>query len=161
MARCADANPRVNWQRNQPIIHFLRQLIPSFFPLLTSHGRRGQHESGVGGYNADPHRGAHNEGRAADIYANASRADEKAIGDGLFRIFSHHAYELGVENVTWNHRSWDARDLLGVSHPFTGDDPHTDHVHVSFTCEGSQRQPPALPIYFKLLAQELGKHAAR
>ena len=71
-------------------------------------------------------------------------AGRQGDGDGLFRIFSHHAHKLGVENVTWDQRSWDERDRLGVSHRYTGPDPHTDHVHVWLTCEGSQQQPAVL-----------------
>lgn len=148
--------------KNQPIILFLRQWMPVHFPLLQSRHARGRiHESGVGGYNNRPGGGAHIEGRAADIFVNAFREDEKPIGDGLFKIFSHHAHELGVETVTWHLHIWnrEANDLPGVPRPFTRGD-HNDHIHVAFTREASQQQPAILLVYFNELAIKLGSVAA-
>jgi hypothetical protein len=142
---------------NQPIILYLRQWVPVYFPLLTSRRRRGQHPSGVGGYNNAPGGGAHIEGRAADIYVNARREDEKPIGDGLFEMFSKHPGELGVETVTWHVRIWNSEqnDPPGTSRPYTRGD-HDDHVHVAFTREGSQQQPPILLVYFEEFASPTG-----
>lgn len=142
---------------NQSIIHFLRRWVPVYFPLLTSRRRRGQHSSGVGGYNNAPGGGAHIEGRAADIYVNAFREDERPIGDGLFKIFSQHAHELGVETATWHVHIWnrEAHDPPGIPRAFTRGD-HDDHIHVAFTREGSQQQPQILLSYFKELAIKLG-----
>jgi hypothetical protein len=163
MAKCADTMRNVNWNGNQPIIHLLRELIPRFFPAIPDHVRRSPriHATGVGGYGG---LGAHDEGRAADIYVNAGRENLKAIGDGLFQIFIHHGSELGVENVTWNRQTWDsARDLLGTPRPYTGlnrdgeeRNEHTNHLHVSFTCRGSQNRPALLAVYLERLARQLG-----
>ena len=132
-----------------------------FSPILTSRHRRGQHSSGVGGYNNAPGGGAHIEGRAADIYVNSSPDDERPIGDGFFKIFSQHALELGVETVTWHVHIWnrEVHDLPGTSRPYARGD-HDDHVHVAFTREGSQLRPPILLTYFEELASKLGMVAS-
>jgi hypothetical protein len=160
MVKCAEINRRVNWQGNQPIIHFLRRWIPLYFPEIANRGNRGKiHRSGVGGYNREINhtRGAHEEGRAADIYVNANRPYLRAIGDGLFRIFIEHSDELGIENVTWNRQTWDSvRDAGGAPRNYDQGDPHTNHLHVSFTCEGSQQQPTVLLTYLEGLAREVG-----
>lgn len=145
---------------NQPIILYLRQWVPVYFPLLTSRRRRGQHSSGIGGYNNARGGGAHIEGRAADIYVNSRREDERPIGDALFEMFSKHPQELGVETVTWHVRIWNRakHDLPGTARPYTRGD-HDDHVHVAFTPEGSQQQPPILLVYFEALATKLGSVA--
>lgn len=149
----------INWNRNQPIIHFLRHWMPFYFPFIRG---RGLHDSGVGGFNSANREGhdgvirgpgAHKEGRAADIYIRAFRPNERSVGDGLFKIFMTHSRELGVESVTWNRQIW-TNDARGGPRPFGGD-PHTEHIHVAFTHEGSQRQPEILRVYLEELAIKL------
>ena len=127
----------INWNRNQPIIRYLRIWLPRMFPQITR----------IGGYVNRTTRGgsfsAHSEGRAADIYLDANNSDELAIGNGLFEMFSQRASLLGVDHVIWNQQIWSAQ--RGGPRAYTGSGgPHRNHVHVAFTRSGSQKQPPVL-----------------
>ena len=127
----------INWNRNQPIIHYLRTWLPRAFPQITR----------IGGYNNRSTAGgsfsAHSEGRAADIYLDANDAEELRIGNGLFGMFRTRGTELGVDHVIWNRQIWSA--ARGGPRNYTGSGgPHTNHIHVAFTRPGSQRQPSIL-----------------
>lgn len=80
---------------------------------------------------------AHAEGRAVDIGLSASKADEKALGDQLFRLLIKNATELGLDHVIWNQQIWST--ARGGPRHYTGISPHTDHIHVAFSRDGSQR----------------------
>ena len=77
-----------------------------------------------------------------DIYVNAGDPTERQIGDGLFSLFIKWQSSLDVDHVIWSRQIWSA--VNGGPRPYTGVDPHTNHVHVAFTKTGSQRQPPFL-----------------
>ena len=71
-----------------------------------------------------------------------------------------------MENVTWHDRIFRGKgdptgpaDVIGAPRRFSRGD-HDDHVHVSFTMEASQREPPALLVYLKEVAFEIGSSAA-
>lgn len=103
----------------------------------------------------------HKEGRAWDWGMNASNPDDAARVDdtmawllapdgdgnanGVFR-------RLGLMYVIWNRSIWSARTRRWV--PYTGANPHTDHVHFSFGWPGAMAQTsffrwlgtPAAPV---------------
>lgn len=153
----------IDWNRNQPIVKYLREWLPVMFPLITR----------VGGYNNRTTRfgtfSAHSEGRAADIYLNAFVAAEREIGDGLFKLFRRYASELGVDHVIWNTRIWSLdkdRHFPWASRPYTAGGAHTDHVHVAFTRAGSQLRPSILiplldGLHIDLYGRLSGEPAAR
>ena len=66
-----------------------------------------------------------------------TRANEKFLGDQLFQLFIQNAAELGLDHVIWDRQIWSAQ--RGGPRPYTGVSPHTDHVHVAFTRDVSQR----------------------
>ena len=80
---------------------------------------------------------AHAEGRALDIGLLVTRPGEKLIGDELFQLFIRNSIELGLDHVIWNRQIWS--QVHPRPRPYLGQNPHTDHVHVAFTREGSQR----------------------
>ena len=103
----------------------------------------GERRAGI--FNCRPVRGGsrlslHGEGRAVDYYLDARDSAELAIGDRLVQWLlepdaagnAHaRARRLGVQEVIWNGRIWSAgrRRDEGLR-PYTGRDPHTDHVHI-------------------------------
>jgi hypothetical protein len=87
----------------------------------------------------------HAEGRALDIGLLASRPAEKGVGDQLVWTFVDMAKSLQLQEIIWNGQIWSS--TKPYMHKYTGANPHTDHVHVGFTREGSQQQA------FPLLAQ--------
>jgi hypothetical protein len=121
-----------NWNQPQPAPKALWALIHANFPqprFLGIYNRRN-----VAGTSTPS---AHAEGRALDIGLLVSRPDEKALGDQLFDLLIRNAAELGLDHVIWNRRIWSS--ARGGPRPYTGVSPHTDHIHVAFTRDGSQQ----------------------
>lgn len=150
----------IDWKQDQPIILQLRLVLVETFPFFTRLGYS-KHWSGMGGFvDRTTHGGgfsAHAEGRAMDIYLSAFKADEKRLGDGLFDLFRTHSVALGVDHVIWNRRIW-SRDKGGPrAYTNAANGPHTNHVHVAFTRQGSQRQPPILRPLLENLRRRLDR----
>src|SRR5262249_24654347 len=121
-----------NWNQPQPAPRALWALVHSNFPqtrFLGIYNRRN-----VAGTNTPS---AHAEGRALDIGLLATQPGEKALADQLFDLLIQNAAELGLDHVIWNRQIWST--ARGGPRPYTGVSPHTDHIHVAFTREGSQR----------------------
>ncbi len=135
----------VTWKQDQPIVKYLKTWVPIIFPVVPRNHARGK---GVGGFvdrtTAKGKFSAHSEGRAADIYLDAFDSTQKQVGDRLFYTFRSYGQLLGVDHVIWNREIWSS--AKGGPRPFEGAGrrPHTDHVHVAFTREASQSQPPLL-----------------
>ncbi len=86
---------------------------------------------------------AHAQGRALDIGLNAHRPEEKVIGDALFHALIRAAHKSGIDNVIWNHQIWSVekggpRAWIGNYTNGAPKNPHTDHIHVEWTRDGSQ-----------------------
>jgi hypothetical protein len=86
---------------------------------------------------------AHAQGRALDIGINANKPEEKVVGDALFHALIRSAQKSGIDNVIWNHEIWSVSK--GGPRPWIGNysngapkNPHTDHIHVEWTHDGSQ-----------------------
>jgi hypothetical protein len=106
-------------------------------------------------YNCRPIRGGtslslHAEGRAVDYYVNANDPQELQVGDQIVRWLldpddagnSHAvARRLGVQEVIWNRRIWTAgRRRDDGMRPYSGVDPHTNHLHVGQNRAGAAMQ---------------------
>lgn len=152
----------INWKRNQPVIHHLRNILPKHFPIFLTIGLA-KHSSGIGGYVARERRqggiSAHSSGCAADIFLLASNPVHKMLGDALMDLFGRHRVAFGVDHVIWNGRIRSsaspngraiipANDRIGM---------HRNHVHVAFTEDGSQRHPPGLEAYLITLRADLDR----
>lgn len=91
----------------------------------------------------------HEEGRAFDWGVNANNAADRARAEELLawllatdRFGNKHANarRLGVMYIIWNHRIWGAYLPDQGWRPYTGTNPHTDHVHVSFSWAGALKE---------------------
>ena len=135
--------PATNWNQDQPIVTYLKHWLPLYFPVIPKNHPPGH---GVGGYKlrttASGGFSAHSEGRAADIYLNAFDSKQRSLGDALFDMFITSSGRLGVDHTIWNHNIWSSQK--GGPRTYFGKKPHTDHVHVAFTRNGSQSRPPLL-----------------
>lgn len=128
------------WNQTQPAVKSLDALIRKYLPTVT------RTDIGVivrktrGGEQMS----AHSEGRAIDAFVDAKVAWEKDTGDRLFNLTIEHESELGLDHVIWNREIWSPGRGRGV-YPRPDDlnkagrHPHTDHVHIAFTQDGSQR----------------------
>lgn len=120
----------INWHRAQPLPAALARYLKVNFLQISATGI--YNDRNVAGTNK---KSAHAEGRALDIHLSVNQPDERLIADQLFRIFIEAADRTGIDNVIWNRRIWSRHRGL---HPYNGQNPHTDHIHIEFTRAGSQ-----------------------
>jgi|tagenome__1003787_1003787.scaffolds.fasta_scaffold20807378_2 hypothetical protein len=133
-----------NWNGPQPAPKAVWQLVNANFPATRFLGIFNSRN--IAGTNTPS---AHAEGRALDIGLLVSDPNEKAIGDGLFLAFREIGPRIGLDHVIWDRQIW-GRHSGGPSR-YTGVNPHSDHVHVAFTREGSQSNN--LPLLVLRIAQ--------
>ena len=128
----------------QPIVQNLQQHLPRYFPVLLDNARTlGTHRSGVGGYNPDSR--THADGLAADIFLDARIADQRVIGDALFRMFSEWHLQLGVEYVMWNIQIWSRTHPRVRPQTWSLQNArtrHENHLHVQHLASWAARRPP-------------------
>ncbi|MEO6715332.1 MAG: hypothetical protein ABIM89_18180 [Mycobacteriales bacterium] len=93
-------------------------------------------------------RSEHKEGRAWDWGVRVDRPREKAYGDDLVGwllaadaqgVRAANARRLGIMYIIWNRKIWTASQAGIGWRPYFGPNPHTDHVHFSWTWPGAQK----------------------
>ena len=91
----------------------------------------------------------HKEGRALDYPFNANNSGQLAqAGDVLNWLLAtdQHgnahalARRLGLMYIIWNHRIWRAYEASAGWQSYNGSNPHTDHIHFSFSWAGARKQ---------------------
>jgi hypothetical protein len=91
----------------------------------------------------------HMDGRALDFGLNVSNPTERAYADEILgwlhatdRHGNRHALarRFGIMYIIWNDRIWSAHRQSEGWRDYTGQNPHTDHIHVSFGWPGALRQ---------------------
>ena len=95
-------------------------------------------------------RSEHKEGRAFDwggLRAShaADRAKVKNFTTWLFAKDRHGnrnamARRMGIQYVIWNKRIWGSYAASSGWRKYTGANPHTDHMHISFTWAGANKK---------------------
>jgi len=132
------ADPTINWQQNQPAPTHAIRMIHANFPQVKNVGIYVPRN--IAGTSTPS---AHGQGRALDIGLNANRPAEKVLGDELFKALIRSAHRSGIDNVIWNRQIWSV--AKGGPRPWIGNyangaprNPHTDHIHVEWTRDGSQ-----------------------
>src|SRR6476646_9795188 len=91
----------------------------------------------------------HKEGRAFDWMLSVNVPAEKAAGDAYTQwltgkdshgVVGGNARRLGVMYVIWNRRIWSTYRMGDGWRPYSGASSHTDHVHTSFTWDGTEER---------------------
>ncbi|MFI5843973.1 peptidoglycan-binding protein [Catenuloplanes sp. NPDC051500] len=91
----------------------------------------------------------HKEGRAWDWTINAANSADHARADELLawllatdsRGNQHaNARRLGIMYIIFDHRIWGSYQAADGWRTYTGSNPHTDHVHFSFSRAGAAKQ---------------------
>jgi hypothetical protein len=78
----------------------------------------------------------HGMGRAIDIMISAETAVGLQTGDEIRNFMINNSTNLGVQRVIWNGYTWSSdKDGWRV---YTGESPHTDHLHVEINLEASK-----------------------
>jgi len=89
----------------------------------------------------------HKEGRAFDYMLSVNVPGEKAAGDALTTwltgpdangVQGGNARRLGVMYVIWNRKFWSSYAMGTGWRRYTGPNPHTDHIHTSFSWDGAE-----------------------
>jgi hypothetical protein len=119
----------------------LRNLLLSRYPATVSFGI--SRACDVGG------RSEHKEGRAFDWGANVNNPGQRAAVENFIAAlfatdsYGHHhalARRMGVMYVIWNQQIWGAYQADAGWQPYSGDSPHTDHMHISLSWAGARAE---------------------
>jgi hypothetical protein len=121
----------IDWRKPQPLPSELGRVLRAEFPMITATGIF--NDRNIAGTNK---KSAHAEGRAIDIHLKVSDPTQRMVGDRLFDILIAAADVQGADSVIWNKQIWSTRHRY--KRPYSGQNPHTDHIHVEFTRAGSQ-----------------------
>ncbi|MFD2078710.1 hypothetical protein SAMN05421678_113200 [Actinopolymorpha cephalotaxi] len=105
---------------------------------------------GISGTCAGRMQSEHKEGRALDIAFNARSPRERAAAEDFLRWLlapdqygnqNAMARRLGVMYIIWDHQIWRSYRASSGWQPYSGTpNPHTDHIHISFSWQGALRQ---------------------
>jgi hypothetical protein len=105
-------------RRDFPWVHTI-SAVDRCSPMHTSHGDQ---------------MSLHSIGRALDVMMPGLHGGSD--GEALANWLVEHAEDLGVQFVIWNHSRWqgsypvNGRGQAARFAPYTGPNPHVDHVHV-------------------------------
>ena len=103
----------------------------------------------IGGYNcrpnsASPHKlSIHGTGRALDIMIPTinGRANN-TVGDPIANWLVLNASAIGIQYLIWNRVRWSGGRRRRKFAPYTGPNPHRDHIHVELNLDGAQQRTP-------------------
>lgn len=80
----------------------------------------------------------HPKGLALDLMIN-NIGNGRGVGDRMSNYLIQHAARLGITYIIWWRRSWNPQRRTWSS--YSGDSPHTDHLHASFKTSHIYRRP--------------------
>ncbi|KOV87951.1 hypothetical protein ADL03_06265, partial [Nocardia sp. NRRL S-836] len=121
----------------------------------------GNHTSGIV-RNCDGATSEHHEGRALDYHFNYFDAADRAKAEdflGWLLATDQHgnkhamARRLGVMYLIWNNKIWEAYRPDAGWTPYNGASPHQDHIHISFSWAGANKQTS----WWTQAAQQIGR----
>lgn len=125
----------------KPGVIAFRDMFLNAFPGTRSDGIPRQ--CSIGG------RSEHKEGRAWDWAVSAQNPNDGAkVNQAFAWLFATDKYghqdalirRLGLMYIVWNHHIWSATFPSNGWLPYTGPNPHTDHVHFSFSWDGANKK---------------------
>lgn len=91
----------------------------------------------------------HHEGRALDYHFNYFNAEDRAEAEDFLswtlandQYGNGHAMarRLGIMYIIWNNRIWESYRPNAGWTPYSGDSPHQDHIHISFSWDGAYKR---------------------
>lgn len=145
--------------RPSPAVVAFRDWVVRNFPGFTSGGdRRSQSRSEstarrlwADGYY---HRDVHEEARAIDFMLPAA-LHGGAEGEALANWLLANAEAIGIQGIVWNRASWYPERSPRFRSPYTGESPHTDHVHAELSVEAASRAPETMRAVLDALPRAL------
>lgn len=125
----------------QPGTLGLAELVKATYPQVKTVGTmRGCTQGGLS---------EHKEGRALDVMLDARSLEGRAVAaafNGWLTADDAHgntaamARRLGVMYIIWNRQIWRAYNPEAGWQPYTGADPHTNHIHISLSWAGALKR---------------------
>ncbi|MEV6609475.1 hypothetical protein [Kutzneria sp. NPDC051319] len=109
----------------------------------------GKHDSSIARACDSGDTSEHKEGRALDYMLSVNDPADKADAEDIIRWLlatdkygnkNAMARRLGIMYMIWNHQMWRAYDSPDQWRPYTGPNPHTDHIHFSLSWAGAKEQ---------------------
>ncbi len=91
----------------------------------------------------------HKDGRALDWMLDVNDPADRNLANSFLSWLlgpdaqgeaAGNARRLGVMYVIWNKSSWNAYDRTPAWVPYTGANPHTDHIHISLSWDGALKR---------------------
>ena len=121
----------------KPGVVAFRDMVLATYPCTTSGGIT--RACSIGGTSE------HKEGRAWDWMIQVGNPAADAFLGWLLKTDAQgntHAMarRLGIMYIVWNKQMWRAYKASSGWLPYTGSNPHTDHVHFSFSWAGAKKQ---------------------
>jgi hypothetical protein len=119
----------------------IRNLLLSRYPQTQSFGIGRGCE--VGG------KSEHKEGRAFDWGVNVNNPAQRAAAeDFIAKLLATDSYghkhalvrRMGIMYIIWNQQIWASYKHDAGWQPYSGDSPHTDHVHISLSWAGARAE---------------------
>jgi hypothetical protein len=107
------------------------------------------HHTGQIANNCSGEKGEHWAGRALDYFLDARSPTDLHIADDIFGwLFAPDRYgnqyamarRLGVMYIIWNRHIWGSYRAAEGWRNYAGTDPHTNHIHFSFSVAGALQQ---------------------
>jgi hypothetical protein len=126
-------------QAQKGVVAF-RSMLNTAYEAHTGYITRG---CGVGGTSE------HKEGRALDYMLDVNDREENAIANDalnwLLKTDRHgnkhaNARRLGIMYIIWNRKIWGSYNPSAGWRDYGGSNPHTDHIHFSFSWAGARKQ---------------------
>jgi len=115
----------------QPGPQAFRELILATYPCTSDGGiTRSCSQGGTS---------EHKEGRAWDWMIDYPHPAADALLAWLTANDGEHARRVGIMYMIWNRKIWKAYKS-GVWSSYTGSNPHTDHVHFTFSWAGARKE---------------------
>jgi hypothetical protein len=83
----------------------------------------------------------HGTGRAIDLaIPTRDRDANNALGDPVANWLVTNSSRIGVQLIIWDRTIWVGRLTGAKDLPYTGPDPHLDHIHVELNRAGADQQ---------------------
>jgi uncharacterized protein (TIGR03382 family) len=103
--------------------------------------------STIGGYSCRPNTAntskmsVHGSGRALDIMIPLDGGDaDNGVGDPIANWLIANSSVIGVQYLVWDRTQWSGSRSSDRVRPYTGPNPHIDHIHVEITLPASRQE---------------------
>ncbi len=128
----SDLQIEEKWKRDQPAPLALKRLIQMHVPMVKKIDIYAPRNIA-----ASTSVSMHAYGCAIDLYLSASVETDRVKGDFIFDCVKKNASEMRLGAIIWNRMIYSG--TWSRLTPYTGPNPHTDHLHLEWSTDNSQQ----------------------